>query len=152
MRSKSRRFTEFCNSRFISRFAAFFIVARAKISIGNTCLVIVGCSRGGEAARLAPLAAPEIRGCDGPKGRATVRSHGSARKGGAQCCLRRVRRLLSQPAHAAKRWGRTAPTACAEVPDAQDRGLQRYAVWKDECLLILPQVHLRKPCYDFSFL
>ena len=33
MRSKIRWFTEFCNSHYVSHFAAFFIVARAKISV-----------------------------------------------------------------------------------------------------------------------
>ena len=33
MRSKSRWFAEFCNSHYVSHFAAFFIVARAKISV-----------------------------------------------------------------------------------------------------------------------
>jgi len=33
MRSKIWWFTEFCNSHYVSHFAAFFIVARAKISV-----------------------------------------------------------------------------------------------------------------------
>ena len=35
-RSKVRSLTEFCNSNYVSHFAAFFIVARTKISIGRT--------------------------------------------------------------------------------------------------------------------
>jgi hypothetical protein len=38
MRSKIRWFTEFCNSHYVSHFAAFFIVARAKISVVESCL------------------------------------------------------------------------------------------------------------------
>ena len=30
--------------------------------------------------------------------------------------------------------------------------LQFAGVWDDSIGMILPQVHLRKPCYDFSFL
>ena len=38
MRSKIRWFTEFCNSHYVSHFAAFFIVVRAKISVVESCL------------------------------------------------------------------------------------------------------------------
>ena len=37
MRSKVWWFTEFCNSHYISHFAVFFIVARAKISVVKSC-------------------------------------------------------------------------------------------------------------------
>ena len=37
MRSKIWWFTEFCNSHYVSHFAAFFIVARAKISVAVSC-------------------------------------------------------------------------------------------------------------------
>ena len=38
MRSKIRWFTEFCNSHYVSHFAAFFIVTGAKISVVESCL------------------------------------------------------------------------------------------------------------------
>jgi hypothetical protein len=38
VRSKFWWFTEFCNSHYVSHFAAFFIVARAKISIAESCI------------------------------------------------------------------------------------------------------------------
>jgi hypothetical protein len=41
MRSKIRWFTEFCNSHYVSHFAAFFIVARAKISVVESCSWLV---------------------------------------------------------------------------------------------------------------
>ena len=41
MRSKIRWFTEFCNSHYVSHFAAFFIVARAKRSVVKSCLLFV---------------------------------------------------------------------------------------------------------------
>ena len=41
MRSKIRWFTEFCNSHYVSHFAAFFIVARAKLSVVEGCLWLV---------------------------------------------------------------------------------------------------------------
>ena len=37
LRSKVWWFTEFCNSHYVSHFAAFFIVARTKISIAKSC-------------------------------------------------------------------------------------------------------------------
>ena len=41
LRSKIWWFTESCNSHYVSHFAAFFIVARAKISIAKSCTVSV---------------------------------------------------------------------------------------------------------------
>ena len=38
LRSKIWWFTEFCNSHYVSHFAAFFIVARTKISIAKSCI------------------------------------------------------------------------------------------------------------------
>ena len=37
LRSKIWWFTEFCNSHYVSHFAAFFIVTRTKISIAKSC-------------------------------------------------------------------------------------------------------------------
>ena len=37
LRSKIWWFTEFCNSHYVSHFAAFFIVARTKISVAKSC-------------------------------------------------------------------------------------------------------------------
>ena len=54
MRSKIRWFTEFCNSHYVSHFAAFFIVTRAKISVVESCpLFVVACRRESRAAALA---------------------------------------------------------------------------------------------------
>ena len=40
LRSKFWWFTEFCNSHYVSHFAAFFIVARTKISIAKSCSML----------------------------------------------------------------------------------------------------------------
>ena len=40
LRSKIWWFTEFCNSHYVSHFAAFFIVTRTKISIAYSCSVV----------------------------------------------------------------------------------------------------------------
>ena len=39
VRSKIRWFTEFCNSHYLSHFAAFFIDARAKRSVVESCFI-----------------------------------------------------------------------------------------------------------------
>ena len=41
LRSKIWWFTEFCNSHYISRFAAFFIDRRTKISVAKSCLHVI---------------------------------------------------------------------------------------------------------------
>ncbi len=41
LRSKIRWFTEFCNSHYVSQFAAFFIDARAKRSTVKSCHIIL---------------------------------------------------------------------------------------------------------------
>ena len=43
MRSKIRWFTEFCNSHYVSQFAAFFIDARAQRSTVKSCHIIFFC-------------------------------------------------------------------------------------------------------------
>jgi hypothetical protein len=40
LRSKIWWFTEFCNSHYVSHFAAFFIGTRAKISIVKSCVIV----------------------------------------------------------------------------------------------------------------
>ena len=41
LRSKFWWFTQFCNSHYVSHFAAFFIVTRTKISVAKSCLVVI---------------------------------------------------------------------------------------------------------------
>ena len=41
LRSKIWWFTEFCNSHYVSHFAAFFIVAGTKISVAKSCFALV---------------------------------------------------------------------------------------------------------------
>ena len=86
VRSKIRWLTEFCNSHYLSHFAAFFIVSKAKISIANSCFIVF---------------------INNPNKPHFTNNHTTAYQS---------RPLL-------------IPTK-----------------------MILPQVHLRKPCYDFTFL
>jgi len=41
LRSKIRWFTEFCNSHYVSHFAAFFIDRRTEISVAKSCIVVI---------------------------------------------------------------------------------------------------------------
>ena len=41
VRSKFWWFTEFCNSHYVSHFAAFFIVARTKRSVAKSCFLLI---------------------------------------------------------------------------------------------------------------
>ena len=44
LRSKFWWFTEFCNSHYVSHFAAFFIVTRTKISTAKSCSLLINLS------------------------------------------------------------------------------------------------------------
>ena len=135
MRSKIRWFTEFCNSHYVSHFAAFFIVARAKISVVESCLRLRDRRSQSHHFRGTRLGVwlergrdPALR--DGRLDRKTERSQVSAESASA---LRLP--LQSSPALNGER---------------QAPAMVRECCWSDS--MILPQVHLRKPCYDFSFL
>lgn len=136
LRSKTRWFTGFCNSHQVSHFATFFIDARAEISVAESRLCFREAQvppraprtgRGGQAFDLVFLGAfrAGVRWSPG--------THASARAGDGR--EPRGRR----PEHP----GRAAP-----------RCLNRFAGRSalQVSTMILPQVHLRKPCYDFSFL
>lgn len=130
LRSKTRWFTGFCNSHQVSHFATFFIDARAEISVAESRYVL---SRD----RCRPRA---------PADRARAGTRLSS------CSLAR-----SAPgfvvAPGATPWGRsrrreggrgTPPRVLHYVSAGRSAG--------QVSTMILPQVHLRKPCYDFSFL
>ena len=113
LRSKIWWFTEFCNSHYVSHFAAFFIVTGTKISVAKSCFGFV-C--------LTLVKAVKI---------STRFKKGVKKKGNS---LRRLQDTSPNP---------HGPRGVRNV----HRGLKRGYV-----LMILPQVHLRKPCYDFYFL
>ena len=95
-------------SHYVSHFAAFFIVARAKISIVESCL---GFEKG----------ATNIKSTPHSLQHAVLRLY--------ECFIEERKRVRDE------------------------RILPRFTVWWVGCtVMILPQVHLRKPCYDFSFL
>ena len=154
LRSKTRWFTGFCNSHQVSHFATFFIDARAEISVAESRSVVAAARARDVVAR-----APPGRGRGRARASAAIVFLGACRAGvGASSARAVAPRARGRPAR-----GPSAPlpdrSAPAEVRGARERGqgrgdaLRRFAVvLRRVSTMILPQVHLRKPCYDFSFL
>ncbi len=120
VRSKIRWFTEFCNSHYLSHFAAFFIDARTKRSVVESFSYWIG----------------------------------------TQTTL--MNRVSEWPSAGARR-ARGGPRAGVGKTRGPPKQQSRYARGEEAgpkpprheaplSLMILPQVHLRKPCYDFYFL
>ena len=135
LRSKTRWFTGFCNSHQVSHFATFFIDARAEISVVESRFYFDfheedGISRG--ALRLRRPGSPAL----------FCVFLGAARAGG--CC----RLAPSGDVGIRPRPGRRALSGTAFRFRNEFSGRSARQV----STMILPQVHLRKPCYDFSFL
>lgn len=130
LRSKTRWFTGFCNSHQVSHFATFFIDARAEISVAESRYVL---SRD----RCRPRT-PAYRGAGGHSFEFVFLG---AVRAGVRCCA------------GATPWGRSGRGAGGR--GAPPRVLcyvsAGCSAWQVSTM-ILPQVHLRKPCYDFSFL
>ena len=130
LRSKTRWFTGFYNSHHVSHFATFFIDARAEISVAESHIFFVGLGN-----RHSP------------------------------CAARRCLSFSRVP------WRHPAPYSDQQPTRPEDErdeagGTEEAArasaaafchvfngrVFGKATTMILPQVHLRKPCYDFSFL
>lgn len=129
LRSKTRWFAGFCNSHQVSHFATFFIDARAEISVAESRSV------------------PIIVGADGlPRAAGGLRSRG-------KCSLApSAPGFVDRPRRAGRRSSRGDDAGSRRVP-ARRRFVDAFAVvLVGVSTMILPQVHLRKPCYDFSFL
>ena len=141
--------SQFCNSHYVSHFAAFFIVARAKISIDKSCVFTIladrrGCTqrcflvgRGGTSSE------PQVSRPANPKRRTAARVNAQ--------CLRPARQdAAKRPSKREHRW-RVADRS-RRLPRETGPKTQFARVRVERPVMILPQVHLRKPCYDFSFL
>ena len=127
IRSNPYWFTEFCNSQCSSHFAAPFIVVRAETSVAESCNANMSCGQ-------------PLLGVCFDKLTEFKDTHGSRRKKG--------RRPDQGPLPS-----RICPGASMLSPSPHR--LSRKFVHNESsgCVrMILPQVHLRKPCYDFSFL
>ena len=130
LRSKTRWFTGFCNSHHVSHFATFFIDARAEISVAESRILFVGLSN-----RQKPRAARRCLGFIvflGVIPRRIPTSNQRAPKGEREA------------AGGAEEAASASAAAFCHVFDGRVSG--------KATTMILPQVHLRKPCYDFSFL
>ena len=128
-RSRGHWFTEFCNSQRLSHFAAPLIGARAKISVAENCAFLSLNSQSGYNEYC-----HEQWKVQSPKGPMTMSNTQKLR-------LQRSPEYAHSP----------IASTCA------DKDTQAVAFSKVHDLnwivrMILPQVHLRKPCYDFSFL
>lgn len=133
LRSKTRWFTGFCNSHQVSHFATFFIDARAEISVAE--------SRFDYDRRRDSPPAHRGRGWgDGPSFRVFL---GAFRAGVGLSPARRARGGAS---------GREGEGLVSAVPRRPAVTQVRGSSVSQDSTMILPQVHLRKPCYDFSFL
>jgi hypothetical protein len=130
LRSKTRWFTGFCNSHHVSHFATFFIDARAEISVAESHISFVGLDN-----RRSPRAARRCLSFTvflGVIPRRIPTSNRRAPKG------------EREEAGGAEEAASASAAAFCHVFDGRVSG--------KATTMILPQVHLRKPCYDFSFL
>ncbi|KAL2247919.1 UNVERIFIED_CONTAM: Protein TAR1, partial [Sesamum indicum] len=134
LRSKTRWFTGFCNSHQVSHFATFFIDARAEISVAESRFDIRETSP------------PPVHPADGATVRRTLRSVflGACRAGGSLA--------RTSSAFAARRRGRGPDGGVRPAPGPRFYLQRVRGLLLQVSTMILPQVHLRKPCYDFSFL
>lgn len=133
LRSKTRWFTGFCNSHQVSHFATFFIDARAKISVAESRLDILKTTK--------PL---ERTPFPGRRGNALSFKFLGAIHAGVYFTLRRFHRRHGSTPREAGKSGHAPPPRALNMFSCGSAG--------QVSTMILPQVHLRKPCYDFSFL
>ena len=120
-----------CNSHYLSQFAAFFIDARAKRSVAESCIYI-----------LYSNILNIFRGCEGKHRPENTRK--SWLKHSSPQSIQDNQKS-SRPTICAH-WGKSKDDKCAHAQGSQQQPDQVYSI------MILPQVHLRKPCYDFYFL
>ena len=130
LRSKTRWFTGFCNSHHVSHFATFFIDARAEISVAESHIFFSSASATG--ATVGRLAAASAFSCS-LASPAPYSGQRPTRPGGER-----------EEAGGAEEAASTSPAAFCHACNGR--------VFREATTMILPQVHLRKPCYDFSFL
>lgn len=132
LRSKTRWFTGFCNSHQVSHFATFFIDARAEISVAESRLDIL---KNTQLERGTP--SPGLRTRN-----ALI----------FYCSLARIAPgFVSPPRFLLEGEGRSEERAPLARPRLF-KTCSRVVLLLQVSTMILPQVHLRKPCYDFYFL
>lgn len=134
LRSKTRWFAGFCNSHQVSHFATFFIDARAEISVAESRF-------GYDRRRGIPSRAPRT----GRSGAERSFEFSLALSAPGLGCW------SARQARGERRGGRRGFGLTAPAPTPDYYTSSRSSAMQDSTM-ILPQVHLRKPCYDFSFL
>ena len=146
LRSKTRWFTGFCNSHQVSHFATFFIDARAEISVAESRYWLQKDNIASHAHRFR-----------GRKSKVYVSSSLGQFCPGVRCSIENRACTNHTPAKGIE--SRTCfsrqrgDNNCANTvltPQNVHKFTGRFA--RQVSTMILPQVHLRKPCYDFSFL
>ena len=130
LRSKTRWFTGFCNSHQVSHFATFFIDARAKISVAESHVYLHSIAAGGASSR------PDVA----PGKAILVFLDAKRRRGFFWAPVPPEEGRWPRPGDGCKPHHPAAWMTCS------------WSVLVRVTTMILPQVHLRKPCYDFSFL
>ena len=124
LRSKTQWFAGFCNSHHVSHFATFFIDARAEISVAESH-PIQNKNYGATGMRSSPPA------------RVSCVPWRPSRRG--------FGRSSTPQGQGRRRFGAAPAPRRRSLTHSQSSSLRVST-------MILPQVHLRKPCYDFSFL
>ena len=129
IRSNPYWFTEFCNSQCLSHFAAPFIVVRAETSVAESC---------------------KTNGVNEPLEKIQVSTNAKGSKRNTTARREGIRRAALTPYAARESLHGGIDAKSPSPPRASPRFVH---VVRFGCVrMILPQVHLRKPCYDFSFL
>ena len=122
LRSRIWWFTESCNSHYVSHLAALFIVAGTKISVAESCFRL------------------------GLRWKSAAALNKEKQAAQVQIWFRLFKTVVFGIHHEKTSTVRRGKWIWIHPVPAPCEG----RAW--EVLMILPQVHLRKPCYDFSFL
>ncbi|KAK8616746.1 hypothetical protein V6N13_116716 [Hibiscus sabdariffa] len=130
----------FYNSHQVSHFATFFIDARAEISVAESRFVYSR-QRGHVSATRAPGT-----GVQQQTAIFSFRFHGVIHAGGCSFCHGDTGSRVTGTGR-----GRGAMKRPHPLPLMFDNTFTGRST-RQVSTMILPQVHLRKPCYDFSFL
>lgn len=138
LRSKTRWFTGFCNSHQVSHLATFFIDARAEISVVESRFVFSFTEERHRRRRPRPRTG---RRRDGSLPRSSLRIPWRGSRRGSLGAVERGSSPIEIPPE-----GRTCSS------EGQNTRSRVVLLRGQVSTMILPQVHLRKPCYDFSFL
>ena len=149
VRSNLYWFTEFCNSQCLSHFAAPFIVVRAETSVAESCKSTRFSEEGRRAgARPGSQEREETTSRGSHKNVRTSRPPGLRLGGPAPSPA-----PLPNGEGRRERGPRAAPALQRKAERARGAAHREVHIGSvGRVRMILPQVHLRKPCYDFSFL